>query len=231
MQFKVANRGLRSSKVYKQCQQKLVREELYAKKRNRAYLQKRLDSTKQQIRDIVKNIDFIHICSKFLVLNDRKLWRTSLVHEKKLVHLGLSAATETNDPEKVIFNFSSRTLNKNEKSLLVKGLNLSIPPKKLNYGDFLLPFEQVFYQLHKDNPNLTPEEIDPLGAIIKGAACDCFKAYDPKLEQNLPDGEVEALKALLSDDKIIIQKSDKGNSVVILNRSDYVARMHELLAE
>ena len=47
----------------------------------------------------------------------------------------------------------------------------------------------------------------------------------------MPDGQVEALKSLLADDSIIIQKSDKGNSVVILNKSDYVTRMHELLAD
>ena len=231
VQFKVANRGLRSSKVYKQCQRKLIQEELSAKKRSLAALQKKLDLVKRQIRDTVRNIDFLHICTKFLVLNDRKIRRVCLVHEKKLVHLGLTTATETNDPEKVIFNFSNRTLTNDEKLLLVKGLNLSVPPKKLNYGDFLLPFEQTFYQIHADNPDLTPEEIDPVCATIKSAACDCFKTFDPKLEQNLPDGQVEALKSLLADDNIIIQKSDKGNSVVILNKSDYVTRMHELLAD
>ena len=41
--------------------------------------------------------------------------------------------------------------------------------------------------------------------------------------------EQTALKALLKEDGIVIQKSDKGNSVVILNKDDYKKRMKELL--
>ena len=64
------------------------------------------------------------------------LAKVRLTQEKKLFNLGMRTAAETNDPEKkVIFNFSDRTLSPAEKSLLAKGLNLSIPPKKLNYGD------------------------------------------------------------------------------------------------
>ena len=35
------------------------------------------------------------------------------------------------DPEKVIFNFSSYNLNDHEKSALCKGLNFAIPPKSV----------------------------------------------------------------------------------------------------
>lgn len=160
VQFKVANRGLRTSKVYRQCQQDLVREERTVKKRQLNTLQRKLDQLTQQIRVTVKNIDFIRISSKFLVLNDRKVRRVRLVQEKKLINLGLKSSVETNDPKKVIFNFSNRELNDNEKSLLVRGLNLSIPPKKLNYADFLHPFEQVFHQLHRDNSDLTSDQSD-----------------------------------------------------------------------
>ena len=231
VQFKVANRGLRSSKAYKQCQLELLREELRGKQ---TLLRKLISKNKQltqSIHNTVKHIDFIHISNKFLVLNDRKVRRAQLVHEQKLINLGLTSAAETNDPEKVIFNFSSRVLTSDEKSLLVRGLNLSIPPKKLNYADFLHPFEHLFYQIHKDNPDIRAEQSDPLSAALKASAYDCINSYDAKLEQNLPSDEVEALKQLLHDEKIIIQKSDKGNSVVILNKTDYSARMRELLSD
>ena len=35
------------------------------------------------------------------------------------------------DPEKVIFHFSSYNLNDHEKSALCKGLNFAIPPKSV----------------------------------------------------------------------------------------------------
>lgn len=229
IQFKVANRGLRTSRVYRQCQQRLLNEELASKKRHELRLQKQFDQLREKIRCIIRVIDFIHVSTKFLVLNDRKIRRSRLVQEKKLFNLGYKTANESNDPEKVIFNFSNRQLNKNEKSLLAKGLNLSVPPKVLNYADFLHPFEQAYYHLFNDNKQLTPEQLDQISSTIKSSACECLDSYDPKLEQNLSDDEAQALKSLLNDDSIIVQKSDKGNSVVILNKADYVKRMNELL--
>ena len=39
------------------------------------------------------------------------------------------------------------------------------------------------------------------------------------------------MKDLSSRKKIIIQKADKGNSVIILNKSDYIKRMTEMLSD
>ena len=36
--------------------------------------------------------------------------------------------------------FSGHVLNTTEKSLLSKGLNFAIPPKNINYADYMLPF-------------------------------------------------------------------------------------------
>ena len=42
---------------------------------------------------------------------------------------------------------------------------------------------------------------------------------------------MQVLKALSSREDIIIQKADNGNSVVILNKSDYLKRMKEILSD
>ena len=42
---------------------------------------------------------------------------------------------------------------------------------------------------------------------------------------------MQVLRDLLSREDIIIQKSDKGNSVVILNKNDYLKRMKEILSD
>jgi len=155
-----------------------------------------------------------------------------MTQEKKLLNLGLRTAVETNDPEKVIFNFSSRILTSAEKSLLSKGLNLAIPPKQLNYGDFLQPFESLYKELLRTQSEIEHKNIsDPISATMRDAAFECLNSYDPKLEQNLSKNEYQALQSLLKDENIVIQKSDKGNSVVILNKSDYVTRMEALLAD
>ena len=46
-----------------------------------------------------------------------------------------------------------------------------------------------------------------------------------KDELNITPDELKALKGLSSRKVFIIQKADKGNSVVILNKSDYIKRM------
>ena len=43
--------------------------------------------------------------------------------------------------QKLIFNYSSHALRASEKGLLCKELNFAIPPDKLKYFDFSLPFK------------------------------------------------------------------------------------------
>ena len=40
-----------------------------------------------------------------------------------------------------------------------------------------------------------------------------------------------ALNDLSANKDLIIQKSDKGNSVVLLNRNDYIKRLNEMLSD
>ena len=49
------------------------------------------------------------------------------------------------------------------------------------------------------------------------------------LEENLNKKELESLKNFSKNPNIVIQKSDKGNSVVILNRKVYLEKMKEML--
>ena len=55
-----------------------------------------------------------------------------------------------------------------------------------------------------------------------------MNSNNPKIEQNLPEPECEALKHEDCDIILIIQKSDKGNSVVIVNKRDYTAKMNDV---
>ena len=48
---------------------------------------------------------------------------------------------------------------------------------------------------------------------------------------NITPDELKALKDLSLRKDIIIQKANKGNSVVILNKRDYIKRMTEMLSD
>ena len=77
--------------------------------------------------------------------NKKSILNYKYTHKKKLRNLipgyEVNPTTFSHDPRKVIFNFSSYVLAEHEKSLLCKGLRFSIPPKKIEYADFLTQFE------------------------------------------------------------------------------------------
>ena len=50
-----------------------------------------------------------------------------------------------------------------------------------------------------------------------------------KFTPNLSPEELEALKQLRSDNSIVIKKADKGSTVVIMNRDDYIAEVERQL--
>ena len=52
-----------------------------------------------------------------------------------------------------------------------------------------------------------------------------------KIPDNLTKDEFAALKTLASNNNIIIQKADKGNAIVIIDRKNYIDRMNDILAD
>ena len=75
-------------------------------------------------------IDFGHVRLLLLGHNDKVLKQKSTIQQKKFNNL-LRDKKPQHDPEKINFNYSSCILSKEEKSLLLKGLNFNIPLKNL----------------------------------------------------------------------------------------------------
>ena len=75
-------------------------------------------------------INYAHICSIFLISNDKILTKQKDIQDRKIIGL-IKGKGKGIDPENVIFNFSSYVLSDNGKSLLSKGLNFSLPNKKV----------------------------------------------------------------------------------------------------
>ena len=132
----------------------------------------------------------------------------------------------SHDPDKVIFSFSDHVLNTTEKYFLSKGLNFAILPKNINYTDFMLPFKL----LYRDVDSLEVSNLDKefIKSRLRDSAFSSYKDTGKTPEKNLPKEEFDALKILLKNKDIIVQKADKGNTVVILNRKDYVCKMKNI---
>ena len=100
---------------------------------------------------------FDWLCSHLFKVFENQLRSNIAVQQKKFCNL-LKEKRSTQDPGKVIFNFSKYSLSDCGNSLLTNGLNFRIPCKKLDYADYLVQFELFFRDIHNLDI-LTNEEL------------------------------------------------------------------------
>ena len=101
------------------------------------------------------------------------------------------------DPEKVISNFSSHILSNSEQSLLCKGLRFALPPKKIDYADFLLQFELLYRDTLEFN--LPSEKRDLLKNKLKDICFSTLNSYD------FDKVNTKSLKELIRRKDLVIQ--------------------------
>ena len=123
-----------------------------------------------------------------------------------------TSATNITDKAKWVINMSSRQLTHYETNLLAKALNLSITSKTLPNKDIIAAIEDAVKDLEK-------EEADTICAKV---SLTLRNSKPPK--DNLSKDECKALKELQSDTSIVILPADRGRSIVILNREDYLEK-------
>ena len=131
----------------------------------------------------------------------------------------------------MVFNFSKRFVSDKEKEILSKGLNLAIPPTKLNFCRFLTPFEKFYNHLKRepfsDRSGFFPDSIK---SKLRDIALSGFRSYSrPSFLYSRED--INTLNDLRDDNTIVIMKPDKGNGVVILDKDDYNQKIDTILAD
>ena len=108
LNFRVSNLHLKTSHAYFSCQMKLLREEISVKKSKVKTFEKDFIVLKRKLRETLGITDYTHICCLFLNKNDRRLKHQQDIHSKKVFDLGFENSQISHDPDKVIFNYSSR---------------------------------------------------------------------------------------------------------------------------
>ena len=78
---------------------------------------------------------------------------------------------------------------------------------------------------------MSNEDLDFVKAKTKEAALSSYRSYNNNVPQNLSKEEFIALQNLSKNKDLIIQKSDKGNSAVIVQRQDYLKKMNDILSD
>ena len=227
LRFKLANRHLKNSHVYKKCQIRLLEEEIRSKRKKNNTLAKDTQRVKKELQRILSVLDFSHFCSLFVIANDKSILHHENIQKRKLQNLSKISSndifSDSHNPDRVIFNFSSYELTDDEKNVLCKGLNFSIKPGLIEYSEFLLPFELLFRDIKRED--LCNEDMSLIKARLLDTALTSYQNFssDRDPPENLTHSEFKALKHLSKNKNIVIQKADKGNTVVILDKCSYIS--------
>ncbi|XP_057293867.1 uncharacterized protein LOC130622418 [Hydractinia symbiolongicarpus] len=78
--------------------------------------------------------------------------------------------------------------------------------------------------------DLSNEDKNYIKTRLKDTAFSSYYSYNSNPEKpSLPANEFKALQDLMNRDDIVIQKADKGNTVVLLNKDSYIVAVESLL--
>ena len=124
----------------------------------------------------------------------------------------------------VIANFSNYRLSDNEASLLKNGLHFAIPPANLIKTNILVSFENICNLLTSNLKD--KEKIGEIVSQLSHLANSYYSYYKPSVSTLKKHG---VLKRLRNNQEIVILRPDKGNSVVIINRKDYICGMKNIV--
>ena len=237
LRFKLYNRYLHHTRLYRNCQRQFLGKELASKQRSLKLLVDKLGPLSAHLRSSVSWLDFNHLSSLIERTNTASVSRVKFVQENKLRKLGY--VNDNGVPyDKVIFNYSSKVLTDVEKKVLSKGLMYVLSNGKPDFIDHFCTFEMFFKNL------LTHSFYDAnnkgfgfFRSSLKHLAFSSFynnnngggNDNSNSFVRNITREEYCVLKDLSKDTTIVIMKPDKGNGVVLLNKDDYVAKVLDIL--
>ena len=98
----------------------------------------------------------------------------------------------------------------------------------MDYTDYLVNFE-LLYRNIRNLGILSNEDLGFVKTRTKEAALSSFQNYNNNVPRNFFKEEFLALKNLRKNKNIVIQKSDKSNSFVVVDKADYLDKMGNLL--
>ena len=229
LRYMMSNKRLQTSDAYRRSQRLFLQEEITFKSVEKEKTRKMLSKLEVDLRSVMSFVDWIHVSNNLISCNVKTIRKVENVQHYKLAEL--MGSKLHHNPNQIIHHFSSYQLSEIEKSLLCKGLNFALTPKKLKFENYLLPFELLFRNICDENQR--NESILHLKSKIKDVGLSSFRLYNKKDHrfENLSEEEYQAFLSLSKNNAIIIQKADKGNTVVLLDKSSYIKKMEELLAD
>ena len=91
-----------------------------------------------------------------------------------------------------------------------------------NYVDYLLPFQLLFRDI--DLCEIPSYHKEFISNRLRDCAFTSFRDSSKINENNLSKKKHLALKDIIKNRDFVIQKADRSNTVVILNKNDYISK-------
>ena len=115
--------------------------------------------------------------------------------------------------------------------LLIRGLNFVISPRKIGYSKFLLLFECLFRDIKSNSESSV--DLTNIKARLQDTAFRSYSSFtkDNSPPFNLSKDEFESFSKLKNENNLVIQKADKGNTIVILDKGSYLKSVKTLLED
>ena len=140
--------------------------------------------------------------------NDKAICKNDKIHGRQLqklipnMHVKSITDNASHDRDKVIYNFSNYHLT--DSDILIKGLNFAIPPKKIEYSKFLLPFELLFHDIKSNSESSV--DLASVKACLQDTAFTSYSAFnkDNSPPSNFRNDEFESLCKLKSENNLVI---------------------------
>ena len=156
LKYKMSSKRLQTSDAYKISQRVFIQQEITFKTLEIEKVREQLEKMKDDLRTVVSFFDWSHVANTFAESNIKTIKRVKGVQDYKIAEL--LGSTLTHDPKEVVYNFPSYVLSETEKALLCKGLNFAIPPKKLKFENYLLPFEILFRDVCNNSNKVSDDD-------------------------------------------------------------------------
>ena len=123
LRFKLANRHLNNSYVYRKCQIRLLEEEIKSRRKRINTLENDTQRVKKELQRTFSVLDFSYICSLFLFANDKSILHHDNIHMRKLKNLlkisSNNIFSDSHKSDRVIFKLSSYKLTDDKKKRFV----------------------------------------------------------------------------------------------------------------
>ncbi|BHF85905.1 hypothetical protein SprV_1002908000 [Sparganum proliferum] len=205
------------------------------------YAENQLESTLVKIEELKR-----HVCQRTAVLDTltdderqefdsytqsigRKRGEAKSSALLRSVHERKPQSRFPKDPSRYVHNHSYMMLDKTSLEALSLGPKFCIPRRKVNQLELETQFENLWNQTY----DLVPASTDSI-QHFKSTLVNCSYQYlnkGPKSQGLLTKAHVEKLKELRENKDILVTRPDKGTGVVIMNRSDYVAKIQAILSD